>query len=663
MTPPATVAKPTSGRSRKTRRQPPAVVAHRQQALIPPRPGDLDLHLFGEGRHERLWEVLGAHPYEGGTAFAVWAPNAVEVRVVGDTPGWGESDGIVMAELGTSGVWHAAVPGVGVGERYKYRIHCQDGTVREKADPMATATECPPATASVVYRSDHTWSDASWMRQRATGAPHHQRPMSIYEVHLGSWRPGLSYVEVADQLVEYVVDLGFTHIELMPVMEHPYGPSWGYQVTGYYAPTARFGTPDQFRYLVDRMHAAGIGVLLDWVPAHFPRDDWALARFDGTALYEHADPRRGEHPDWGSLVFNLGRHEVHNFLFANALYWLEEFHIDGLRVDAVASMLYLDYSRQPGQWVPNHHGGNEDLDTLAFLKELNTVVYREHPGAMVIAEESTAWPGVSRPVDGGGLGFGFKWNMGWMHDTLQYIGKDPVYRKYHQDTLTLPMLYAFSENYILPISHDEVVHGKGALAAKFPGDRWQRLAGLRGLLGYMWAFPGKQLLFMGAELALEHEWSEQQGLFWPAASLPEVAGVRRALTDLNTVYRAHSALWTQDTTPAGLGWIVGDAESNLVAFVRYDLDGSAVACLSNFSPIPRESYSITLPRAGRWTELINTDASEYGGTGTGNLGGLTTGEDGSVEIQIGPLTTIWLRHEPTELTELTETDETPETVR
>ncbi|MBN1171707.1 MAG: 1,4-alpha-glucan branching protein GlgB [Micromonosporaceae bacterium] len=623
----------------------PRATARPKRVLVPPKPGELDLHLLHEGRHERLWEILGAHPYEGGTAFAVWAPNAEEVKVVGDTPGWGGWDGVPMAPVG-AGVWYATVAGMGVGERYKYRIRCKDGTWREKADPMAQATECPPATASVVYRSEHCWSDAAWMRRRARDACHHERPMSIYEIHPGSWRSGLSYVELADQLADYVTELGFTHVELMPVMEHPYGPSWGYQVTGYYAPTARFGAPDDFRYLVDRLHRAGIGVLLDWVPAHFPRDDWALARFDGTALYEHADPRRGEHPDWGSLVFNLGRHEVRNFLFANALYWFEEFHIDGLRVDAVASMLYLDYSREPGQWIPNEHGGNEDLDTLAFLRELNTVVYRDHPGAMMIAEESTAWPGVSRPVDAGGLGFGFKWNMGWMHDTLQYIGKDPIYRQYHQDTLTLPMLYAFSENYILPISHDEVVHGKGALAAKFPGDRWQRLAGLRGLLAYMWAFPGKQLLFMGAELALEHEWDDQQGLFWPVAETDEVLGIRRTLIDLNRTYREHSALWTQDCEPSGLYWITGDPGSNLVAFARYGADGGTIACLCNYSPVPREGYRITLPEAGRWVEIMNTDATEYGGAGYGNLGAVTTAPDRTVSVCIGPLSTIWLRYEP-----------------
>ena len=436
----------------------------------------------------------------------------------------------------------------------------------------------------------------------------------------------------------------------MPVMEHPYGGSWGYQVTGYYAPTARFGNagrvPLPGRPAARRRDrgAAGLGA------GALPEGRLGTGAVRRHRLYEHADPRRGEHPDWGSLVFDFGRHEVHNFLFANALYWLEEFHIDGLRVDAVASMLYLDYSREAGQWMPNEHGGNEDLETLGFLRELNTVVYRNYPGAMMVAEESTAWPGVSRPVDAGGLGFGFKWNMGWMHDTLQYVGKDPIYRKYHQDTLTLPMLYAYNENYILPISHDEVVHGKGALTAKLPGDRWQRLAGLRGLLGYMWAFPGKQLLFMGAELALEHEWSEQQGLFWPAADLPEVQGIQRALADLNRVYRDQSAFWTQDTEPQGLWWVTGDSESNVVCFVRYSLDGSAVACLSNFSPVIREDYAVTLPRAGRWTELLNTDAAEYGGTGAGNLGVVVTQADGSALVRVGPLATIWLRHEPAGLT-------------
>jgi 1,4-alpha-glucan branching enzyme len=548
-----------------------------------------------------------------------------------------------MEHLG-GGVWYVAVAGIGSGEHYKFRILGKDGRWREKADPMASATEEPPRTASVVYHSEYTWLDSPWMEQRAKNPPHHARPMTIYEVHLGSWRVGLSYRELGDQLAEYVSKLGFTHVELMPVMEHPFGPSWGYQVTGYYAPTARFGTPDDFRYLVDRLHQAGIGVLLDWVPAHFPKDDWALARFDGTALYEHVDPRRGEHPDWGSLVFNLGRHEVRNVMLANALYWLDEFHIDGLRVDAVASMLYLDYSREDGQWIPNRYGGNEDLESLAFLRELNTVVYRTHPGVMMIAEESTAWPGVSRPVDAGGLGFGFKWNMGWMHDTLTYACKEPVHRKYHQDTLTLPMLYAWTENYILPISHDEVVHGKRALCAKLPGDRWQRLAGLRGLLGYMWAFPGKKLLFMGSELALEYEWDEQTEVFWPVADDPAVRGVRHALVDLNARYQEHPAMWSMDGVPEGLGWVVGDAASNVVGFVRYGDDDSAVASFTNFCPVPRANYPVKLPRPGHWVEVVNTDASEYGGTGMGNLGTVTTRQNGTARVQLGPFATVWLRH-------------------
>ncbi|GAA3109177.1 1,4-alpha-glucan branching protein GlgB [Nonomuraea salmonea] len=501
--------------------------------------GEVDLHLIGEGRHERLWEALGARVMEHedveGTAFAVWAPNARGIRVVGDFNHW-DGTAYPMRSLGRSGVWELFVPGLGAGQRYKYQILGADGVWRDKADPMARRTEVPPMTASVIDKSDYSWQDDAWMVERREQQPQ-TGPMSIYEVHLGSWRPGLSYVELADQLSEYAADLGFTHVELLPVAEHPFGGSWGYQVTSYYAPTARFGTPDEFRHFVDRMHQRGIGVLLDWVPAHFPMDDWALARFDGTPLYEHADPARGEHPDWGTYVFDFGRREVRNFLVANALFWLKEFHIDGLRVDAVASMLYLDYSRREGEWTPNVYGGRENLDAVEFLKEMNAVCYREAPGISTVAEESTAWPGVSRPVHLGGLGFGFKWNMGWMHDTLEYLRHEPIFRQYHHHKMTFSLLYAYSENYVLPLSHDEVVHGKGSLLGKMPGDEWQRFAQLRALLAFMWAHPGKQLLFMGGEFGQGSEWSESRGLDWWVLEFDGHQGVQRLVRDLNRIYR------------------------------------------------------------------------------------------------------------------------------
>ncbi|HEX6077871.1 MAG TPA: 1,4-alpha-glucan branching protein GlgB, partial [Micromonosporaceae bacterium] len=468
-------------------------VTHDDPYRWPSSIGELDLHLIAEGRHERLWTVLGAHIrcFDGvdGVSFSVWAPHARSVQVIGDFVGWGPPDGAPMRRL-DAGVWEAFVPGAAPGQHYRYRIEGADGVWREKADPLATATEIPPKSASVIHRSDYTWNDGVWLAQRER-TPWHASPMSIYEVHLGSWRPGLSYRQLADELTRYVSDMGFTHVELMPVAEHPYGGSWGYQITSYYAPTARFGSPDDFRFLIDSLHQAGIGVILDWVPAHFPRDDWALARFDGTALYEHPDPRRGEHPDWGTYVFNYGRPEVRNFLVANALYWIDEFHIDGLRVDAVASMLYLDYSRRPGEWLPNPYGGREHLEAVSLLQEANATAYRTHPGVVTIAEESTAWPGVSKPTAAGGLGFGFKWNMGWMHDTLRYFATDPLYRQFHHNQLTFALTYAWSENFILPISHDEVVHGKGSLFGKMPGNDWQKLANVRALLAYMWAHPGK----------------------------------------------------------------------------------------------------------------------------------------------------------------------------
>ncbi|MGV9369210.1 1,4-alpha-glucan branching protein GlgB [Micromonospora tulbaghiae] len=622
---------------------------HDDPYRYPPTLGELDLHLIGEGRHERLWSALGARVFDEGVAFTVWAPNARAVRLVGDVTGWAPDDGWPMRSLGSSGVWEIFVPGMPVGTRYKYRILGADGRWRDKADPMAARTEVPPATASVVHESRYEWGDADWLARRSRQAPH-QEPMSVYEVHLGSWRPGLGYRELAEQLTAYVVEMGFTHVEFLPVMEHPFGGSWGYQVTGYYAPTARFGDPDDFRHLVDRLHAAGIGVILDWVPAHFPKDEWALARFDGTPLYEHPDPRRGEHPDWGTYVFDFGRNEVRNFLVANALYWLDEFHIDGLRVDAVASMLYLDYSRSDGQWAPNVHGGRENLEAIAFLQEVNATVYRHHPGVLMIAEESTAWPGVTKPTSEGGLGFGFKWNMGWMHDTLLYTSKDPIYRQHHHHQLTFSLAYAWSENYVLPISHDEVVHGKGSLAGKMPGDTWQRLATVRALLAYMWAHPGKQLLFMGCELADDREWSEERGLDWYLTHDPARAGVQRMVADLNRVYRETPALWAQDTDPAGFRWIAGDdVANNAVSFIRIAPDGQTLVCVANFSALPLEDYRIGLPAGGTWTEALNTDAHHYGGSGVGNLGEVHAenvpwhGLPASVSLRVPPLGVLWLR--------------------
>jgi 1,4-alpha-glucan branching enzyme len=550
--------------------------------------------------------------------------------------------------LGPGGIWEVTLAGVGSGQRYKYRVHGHDGRWQDRADPMAVAAEVPPATASVVHRSTYTWGDAAWLAERGRREAHRE-PMSIYEVHLGSWRPGLSYAELAEQLPPYVAELGFTHVELLPVMEHPYGGSWGYQVTGYYAPTARFGDPDGFRRLVDRLHRAGIGVILDWVPAHFPRDEWALSRFDGTPLYEHADPRRGEHPDWGTLVFDYGRPEVRNFLVANALYWIEEFHVDGLRVDAVASMLYLDYSRGAGQWSPNWRGGRENLEAVQFLQELNATVYKQHPGVLMVAEESTAWPGVTKPTDTGGLGFGFKWNMGWMHDTLSYLGREPVHRQWHHDEMTFAAVYAWSENFILPISHDEVVHGKRALAAKAPGDRWQRMATVRALFAFMWAHPGKQLLFMGCELGDEREWSEQAGLDWSLRDDPANAGIATLVRDLNAAYRSSPALWTQDTTPDGFAWLdAHDADANVFGFTRYGADGSIMVCVVNFSPVPRDSHRLGLPRPGRWQEAVNTDSEYYGGSGVGNLGrveadgGPWQGQPASATLRLPPLGALWL---------------------
>ncbi len=583
--------------------------------------GEIDLHLIAEGRHEALWTVLGArvHPEAGGTSFAVWAPNARGVRVIGDFNHW-DGQGYPMRSLGGSGVWELLIPGVGPGAVYKYDILGPDGDWHRKADPLARLAEKPPATASVVTESRYKWADTAWLVERS------QRdllasPMSVYEVHLGSWRPGLSYSELASQLTSYVTEMGFTHVEFLPVAEHPFGGSWGYQVTSYYAPSSRFGSPDEFRQLVDSLHQAGIGVIVDWVPAHFPRDTWALARFDGTPLYEHADPQRGQHPDWGTLIFDFGRPEVRNFLVANAIYWLEEFHIDGLRVDAVASMLYLDYSRKAGEWSPNSLGGRENLDAVSFLREVNATCYKLMPGIAMIAEESTAWPGVTRPVHLGGLGFGLKWNMGWMHDTLSYLSRDPIYRGYHHDEMTFSMIYAYSEHYVLPLSHDEVVHGKGSLLRKMAGDEWRQFAGLRALLAFMWAHPGKQLLFMGSEFGQGDEWSEEAGLEWHVLEYPRHVGVQQLVKDLNRTYAARPALWQQDSSPAGFEWIdANDRGGNVLSFLRYGTDGSVLACVCNFSAVPHHDYRVGLPSAGPWTELLNSDAETYGGSGTGNYG-------------------------------------------
>jgi 1,4-alpha-glucan branching enzyme len=623
--------------------------------------GELDLHLIGEGRHEQIYAKLGAHVREHldviGTSFAVWAPAARAVSVVGDFNSW---DGRLhaMRSMGPSGIWELFLPGIESGARYKFEILTQDHDLLLKADPYAQEAEMPPKTASVICKPRHRWTpeDSAWLSRRRDTEPL-SSPMSIYEVHLGSWRfntlegnRSLSYLELADELSAYVRDMGFTHVELLPVMAHPFSGSWGYQVTGYFAPTPRYGAPDDLRQFVDRLHSNGIGVIADWVPAHFPRDEFGLARFDGTALYEHADPRRGSHPDWGTLVFNFGRHEVRNFLIASAMFWMREYHIDGIRVDAVASMLYLDYSRNAGEWIPNQFGGREDLDAVAFLKELNEVLYGREPGVISAAEESTAWPGVSRPTYVGGLGFGFKWNMGWMHDTLDYFQNDPIYRRYHHHELTFSLMYAFSENFILPLSHDEVVHGKGSLYGKMPGDRWQKLANLRALYAYMWAHPGKKLLFMGGELAQEQEWSHERSLDWHLLERREHAGIQALVRDLNRLYKNEPALWEVDSNPSGFWWIEpNDADHNVIAFARQSKNAERVVVfVANLSPVPRPAYRLGLPRACTWREAINTDSTHYGGSDVGNLGAVHPeplpwhGQPVSAEVTLPPLAAVWL---------------------
>ena len=617
--------------------------------------GELDMYLITEGRHENLWDVLGAHVRRDseneliGTAFAVWAPNARNVSLICDNNFWDRKSN-PMIPLGSNGLWEIFIPDLGPGTKYKFAIEGRDGKWVDHADPMARQTEVPPHTASIVNESNYQWGDAPWMTNRAMYQPW-KSPVSVYEVHLGSWKPGLSYRELAKELGDYVLSQGFTHIEFLPVTEHPYSPSWGYQVTSYFAPTSRFGTPDDFRYLVDELHQRGIGVLLDWVPAHFPKDEWALARFDGTALYEHEDPRLGEHPDWGTLIFNFGRNEVRNFLVSSALYWFEEFHIDGLRVDAVASMLYLDYSRKEGEWVPNEFGGRENLAAVRFLQEATATAYKRYPGIMMIAEESTAWGGVTKPTSENGLGFGFKWNMGWMHDTLQYLHHEPVHRVYHHNEITFSILYAWSENFLLPLSHDEVVHGKGALVNKFPGDRWQKLATLRALYGYMWAHPGKKLLFMGSEFAQNDEWRESQSLDWHLTQYGEHSGVQKLITDINSGYHNNPALWQKDVLTDGFQWLIGDdGAGNTLAFARWADDGSCLISITNFSPVPHEHYRLPIPANGQWREILNTDDQRYGGSGVTNsslqlLKEEHRGQPFSIVMKLPPLATVWLKVE------------------
>jgi 1,4-alpha-glucan branching enzyme len=634
------------------------VTTIRDPYSFPPTIGELDLHLFGEGKHEEIYNKLGAHVRKigrvSGVAFAVWAPQAAGVSVVGDFNNW---DGRFnqMRMLGGSGVWELFIPDLPPGVLYKFEIRTRRGLPFLKADPYAQLAEIPPNTSSVVYESKYKFRDSKWIKAREK-REHFRQPLSIYEVHFGSWRRKIeeknrpfSYREMASDLADYVSDMGFTHVEFLPLKEHPYGPSWGYQVSYYYAPSARYGSPDDLRYLIDYLHQRGIGVIMDWVPAHFPKDAFALGRFDGSALYEHLDPRKGEHPDWGTYIFNYGRNEVRNFLIANALYWFKEFHIDGLRVDAVASMLYLDYSRKEGEWIPNEFGGRENLEAISFLKELNEVAHLRCPGTMMIAEESTAWPAVSRPVYSGGLGFDFKWNMGWMHDTLKYFQTDPLFRAGNHNALTFGLLYAWSENFILPFSHDEVVHMKGSLLNKMPGKTKQKFANLRALYGYMWAHPGKKLLFMGDEFGQWREWTETESLDWHLLDDEVHSGVQKLVRDLNRVYSFRKSLWQTDGEPEGFEWVdVDNAMEDVVAFLRRSPDGSPeMICVGNFSALTRKGYRLALPREGEYQLLINTDDKAYGGKGTGVRGRFSSektphhGREFSVDIDLPPLCTLW----------------------
>ena len=619
-----------------------------------------DLEGFHSGGDTEVWKRLGSHVVTidddergpiTGTRFAVWAPNAQAVEVISDFNWW---TGDRMRLIPGSGVWGTFVEGVDEGTLYKFRIQDQWGTWHEKVDPMARYSEQAPQNASIVTETHYEWNDDEWIARREASRSHAE-PMSVYEVHLGGWRHGLSYRELADQLVSYVTWQGYTHVEFMPLAEHPFAPSWGYQVTGYFSPTSRYGSPDDLRYLIDKLHQAGIGVIMDWVPGHFPKDDWALGRFDGTALYEHADPRQGEHKDWGTYIFNYGRNEVKSFLVSSALYWISEFHADGLRVDAVASMLYLDYSREEGQWVPNKYGGRENLEAIDFLRYVNSHLYSRHPGILMIAEESTSFPGVTKPVDDGGLGFGFKWNMGWMNDSLRYLELNPFHRQYHHGEMTFAMVYQYSENFILPISHDEVVHGKGSMITKIPGDDWQQFASLRAFYSYMWSFPGKQLVFMGQEFGQRHEFDESVSLEWFVADLWGHGGLKRLFRDLNKIYKENPALWQLDSDPRGFEWInADDAGNNLFSWLRRSDDGSTIACFTNFSPNPQTDYRIDLPMEGVWTEILNTDSLEYDGTGEfGNLGQIVAAPLPAPDrlravatVCVPPMGSVWLRHNP-----------------
>ncbi len=624
--------------------------------------GEVDLHLFGEGNHKRLYDKFGAHLREiggeQGVYFAVWAPNAARVSVVGDFNFW---DGRVnpMRKLVGNGVWEIFVPGVQEGAHYKYEIKSQSGGLLLKSDPFGFFSQHGAQTSSLVYDLErYQWSDQQWMAERPQ-KQWHRSAVSIYEVHLGSWRRvvedgnrSLSYLEFAETLLPYVLEMGFTHLELLPIAEHPFEGSWGYQVTNYYAPTSRFGTPDELRHFIDACHRAGIGVIMDWVPAHFPKDAHALAEFDGTDLYEHADPRQGEHRDWGTLIFNFGRNEVRNFLTANALFWLDKYHIDGLRVDAVASMLYLDYSREPGQWIPNQFGGRENLEAVFFLKQTNERCYENFPGVMTIAEESTAWPGVSRPIYLGGLGFGFKWNMGWMHDFLHYMALDPIYRRFHQGNVTFSIMYAWQEHFVLVLSHDEVVHGKGSMINKMPGDEWQKFANLRMFYAWMYGHPGKKLLFMGGEFGQWREWDHDRSLDWDLTSLPRHDGLRRLVQHLNHVYRNEPALWDMDDTHEGFEWIdFHDADQCIVAFLRRSREGEILVFAVNATPVVRYNYRLGVPNDGFYREIINTDGETYGGSNVGNLGGLEAeavewqGRMHSIVVNLPPLAVIAFKGE------------------
>lgn len=633
-------------------------VLHDSYSFIPTLT-EFDIYLFNAGDNHRVYEKLGAHHAEidgvGGVQFAVWAPSARSVSVIGDFNGWDRRKH-AMRVLGSSGIWEIFVPGIAEGQLYKFQIKTADGFIMDKADPYCVEMELRPRTSSKVnFLRTFKWDDASWMEERAKGHQLHS-PMSVYEVHLGSWRRTennrwLSYRDLADQLVEYLCKMGYTHVELLPVMEHPFDGSWGYQVTGYFAPTSRFGSPDDFMYFVDTCHRHGIGVILDWVPAHFPKDMYALALFDGTHAYEHEDPRKGEHQDWGTYIFNYGRHEVRNFLISNALYWIEKFHIDGLRIDAVASMLYLDYSRKEGEWLPNQYGGRENIEAVECIKQLNSVIHTYYPGVLTIAEESTSWPGVTTPVENGGLGFDLKWNMGWMHDILEYFALDPIHRKYHQRNLTFALLYAFSERFVLPLSHDEVVHGKGSLLNKMPGDLWQKFANLRLLFGLMYAFPGKKLMFMGGEFGQWDEWNHERSLDWHLLAHDSHRGLSQCIRDLQALYGSERSLHEVDFHHTGFEWIdFSDEVASIISFERKAYgDDESVICVFNFTPVPRHAYRVGVREEGVYQELLNTDAESYGGSNMGNSGSVTTdpmpfhNRPHSLALTLPPLSALLLK--------------------